>query len=111
MPGSFAEERAKDEAYEQRRLQSMVPPVPAPLRKAPVDVHSIAYETVKAAWVRWGIWDPRWTVMPGLRWMHEEPFNKFLERRLAEEDGGEWVDDDGEVNERDEEEEGEEPAW
>ncbi|CAK7213448.1 hypothetical protein SCUCBS95973_001796, partial [Sporothrix curviconia] len=98
-------ELAEDEAYEQRRLQSLRPRVPAPLRKAPVDVHSTAYETVKAAWVRWGIWDPRWSIMPGMQWMHEEPLDKFLQRHLAEEEGRDWVDDDDEDDDEEMEEE------
>ncbi|OAA54535.1 hypothetical protein SPI_08781 [Niveomyces insectorum RCEF 264] len=50
------------------------------------DEEEAAPPTVKAAWRRWQIWDPRWTVMPGLRWMHEEPLSAFIRRRLAEED-------------------------
>ncbi|EPE07122.1 hypothetical protein F503_07773 [Ophiostoma piceae UAMH 11346] len=107
---SPASERATDEAYERERLRSLMPPVPAPLKKAPSDVHTTAYETVKKAWVWWRIWDPCWTVLPGLQWMHEEPLEKFIRRRMAEEDGEEWNDEEEEEEEEEEQEEEKEEA-
>ncbi|KAI0191894.1 hypothetical protein F4808DRAFT_381648 [Astrocystis sublimbata] len=37
----------------------------------PADINSRAYETVKATWEEWKIWDRNWGVLPGRSWRHE----------------------------------------
>ncbi|CAK7199525.1 hypothetical protein SEUCBS139899_002205 [Sporothrix eucalyptigena] len=104
-------ERAADEEYERRRLQSLQTRIPRPLRKAPADIHTLAYKAVRADWERWKIWDPRWGVLPGMHWMHEEPQEIFIRRRIAEENGEEWIEaDEEEDDEADEHEEQEQPV-
>ena len=37
------------------------------------DLDRRAYETVKARWIRFSIWDDDWTNIPGIWWKHEQP--------------------------------------
>ncbi|KAK8074550.1 hypothetical protein PG997_009213 [Apiospora hydei] len=43
-----------------------------------VDYNTKAYETVKARWVKRGIWDQRWGILPGMKWKHEQDLEGFL---------------------------------
>ncbi|CAK7201548.1 hypothetical protein SEUCBS139899_004254 [Sporothrix eucalyptigena] len=74
------------------------------LTAAPRDVNSTAYTIVREAWKQREIWDPAWTVMPGIQWVHEEPLGDFIGRRLAEEmaEGEEVLDIDAGRNQTDE---------
>lgn len=38
------------------------------------DINTRAYEKVKNTWNRRGIWNRKWSIMPGMSWKHEEPF-------------------------------------
>jgi hypothetical protein len=35
------------------------------------DINTRAYNKVKDTWKKWGIWDDRWGMMPGMNWRHE----------------------------------------
>lgn len=37
------------------------------------DIGARAYENVKSTWIKQKIWDRRWSGMPGMIWIHEEP--------------------------------------
>ncbi|CAG8886338.1 unnamed protein product [Penicillium egyptiacum] len=37
------------------------------------DINTKAYETVKAIWVKRGIWNEEWGILPGMAWKHEGP--------------------------------------
>ncbi|KAJ5158881.1 uncharacterized protein N7500_008532 [Penicillium coprophilum] len=37
------------------------------------DVNTKAYETVKSTWLRRGIWNNQWGILPGMAWKHESP--------------------------------------
>lgn len=39
------------------------------------DIDSKVYENVKNRWIEHKIWNPRWSNMPGMTWIHEEPDN------------------------------------
>ncbi|KAI1372777.1 hypothetical protein F4677DRAFT_449034 [Hypoxylon crocopeplum] len=43
-----------------------------------------AYERVKNKWIKWGIWDNGWGVLPGMTWKHERPLADFLNRELID---------------------------
>ncbi|KAL8805841.1 MAG: hypothetical protein Q9182_001753 [Xanthomendoza sp. 2 TL-2023] len=45
-------------------------------RSAPLDINTKAYESVKEAWIKRGVWDFEWGVMPGMTGMHERSKNK-----------------------------------
>lgn len=38
------------------------------------DINTRAYEIVKNTWTKRGIWNGRWSILPGMSWKHEEPF-------------------------------------
>ena len=40
------------------------------------DINTMAYETIKNFWVKQKIWDERWSILPGMSWKHEEPFEE-----------------------------------
>ncbi|QSS61266.1 hypothetical protein I7I51_03439 [Histoplasma capsulatum] len=37
------------------------------------DINTQAYENIKSTWVRRGIWDVKWGILPGMSWKHERP--------------------------------------
>jgi hypothetical protein len=37
------------------------------------DINTRAYENVKKVWIRRGIWNLGWGILPGMSWKHEEP--------------------------------------
>ncbi|KXG45635.1 uncharacterized protein PGRI_034020 [Penicillium griseofulvum] len=37
------------------------------------DINTRAYENVKSVWIKRGIWDNRWGLLPGTTWKHESP--------------------------------------
>jgi hypothetical protein len=39
----------------------------------PPDINTRAYENVKKVWIKRGIWNTRWGILPGMSWKHEEP--------------------------------------
>ncbi|KAJ5158880.1 uncharacterized protein N7500_008531 [Penicillium coprophilum] len=42
---------------------------------APTDIHTKAYENVKEIWIKRGIWNNQWGILPGLAWKHESPLH------------------------------------
>ncbi|KAK5996097.1 hypothetical protein PT974_04524 [Cladobotryum mycophilum] len=54
-----------------------------PLAPIPHDISGLAYERLKSAWVKRGIWDDRWGVLPGKCWQHEQPLEEFLDEKLG----------------------------
>ncbi|KAI0835194.1 hypothetical protein F5Y06DRAFT_299868 [Hypoxylon sp. FL0890] len=48
----------------------------------PFDITTRAYERVKNKWIKDGIWDTNWGVLPGLSWKHERPLHEFLDDDL-----------------------------
>lgn len=38
----------------------------------PPDINTMAYEKVKNTWMKRGIWDRKWGVLPGMSWKHEQ---------------------------------------
>ncbi|KID85222.1 hypothetical protein MGU_07644 [Metarhizium guizhouense ARSEF 977] len=57
----------------------------------PPDINTTAYERVKNTWVRRGIWNKKWGILPGMSWKHEQP----LEEMLREEMGDDPVPQEG----------------
>ncbi|KAK7985679.1 hypothetical protein PG988_003301 [Apiospora saccharicola] len=49
----------------------------------PADINSRAYENVKATWVKRGIWNHRWGILPGMNWKHEEDLDAMLLEELG----------------------------
>jgi hypothetical protein len=49
-----------------------------------IDINSTAYEIVKNTWIKTGIWDRKWSVLPGMSWKYER---LSLKEMLAEEMG------------------------
>lgn len=37
------------------------------------NIYTKAYETVKSTWIRRGIWNRNWGILPGMSWKHEQP--------------------------------------
>ncbi|KAM5356571.1 hypothetical protein ACJ41O_003217 [Fusarium nematophilum] len=50
----------------------------------PLDINSTAYERVKEAWVKGGIWNRKWGVLPGMSWKHEQPLEEMLREELGD---------------------------
>ncbi|KAI0010058.1 hypothetical protein F4779DRAFT_616936 [Xylariaceae sp. FL0662B] len=49
---------------------------------APEDINTRAYESVKNTWSKRGIWDTKWSILPGMSWKHERPLRDFLDDEL-----------------------------
>jgi hypothetical protein len=49
----------------------------------PPNINTTAYERVKATWVRRGIWNTKWGILPGMSWKHEQPQEEFLREEMA----------------------------
>lgn len=49
----------------------------------PVDINSRAYESVKVTWVKRGIWNHRWGILPGMNWKHEEDLDGMILEELG----------------------------
>lgn len=41
-----------------------------------VDIEAKAYENVKKTWIGDEIWNSKWGELPGMTWMHEEPYEE-----------------------------------
>ncbi|KAK7962842.1 uncharacterized protein PG986_003667 [Apiospora aurea] len=52
--------------------------VQGPNEVDPANINTIAYEKVKGRWVKRGIWDRHWGILPGMNWKHEQDFQKIL---------------------------------
>ena len=49
----------------------------------PPDINTMAYEAVKQAWVKRGIWDKKWGLLPGMSWKHEHPLEELLREEMG----------------------------
>ncbi|KAI0449025.1 hypothetical protein F5B21DRAFT_75864 [Xylaria acuta] len=54
------------------------------ITQEPADIGTLAYNEVKERWVKRGMWNPAWGVLPGRRWKHENPFEDMLRIELPE---------------------------
>ncbi|KAG5790577.1 hypothetical protein H9Q69_010361 [Fusarium xylarioides] len=43
-----------------------------------VDINTKAYENVKNTWIKRGIWNRKWGVLPGMSWKHEHPLEELI---------------------------------
>ncbi|KAI1734088.1 hypothetical protein F4680DRAFT_471394 [Xylaria scruposa] len=49
----------------------------------PDDISTIAYEATKNIWIKRGIWDEKWGIMPGMSWRHEQQsHDEWLEQQM-----------------------------
>ncbi|KJK93785.1 hypothetical protein H633G_02288 [Metarhizium anisopliae BRIP 53284] len=48
------------------------------------DINTTAYERVKNTWVRRGIWNKKWGILPGMSWKHEQPLEEMLREELGD---------------------------
>lgn len=46
------------------------------------DINTTAYENVKSMWVKRGVWDNKWGLIPGMSWKHERPLEEPVYRRI-----------------------------
>lgn len=53
---------------ESRVGEATVPP--------PANINTKAYMNVKNKWVKRGIWNDKWGILPGMSWKHEETFKE-----------------------------------
>ncbi|KAH7308501.1 hypothetical protein B0I35DRAFT_413146 [Stachybotrys elegans] len=44
----------------------------------PVDINTKAYEDVKNTWIKRGIWNRKWGILPGMSWKHERPLEELM---------------------------------
>jgi hypothetical protein len=51
----------------------------------PPNINTTTYERVKATWVRRGIWNTKWGILPGMSWKHEQPQEDFLREEMGRE--------------------------
>ncbi|KAH6974908.1 hypothetical protein EDB80DRAFT_784081 [Ilyonectria destructans] len=42
------------------------------------DINTKAYENVKNTWIKRGIWNRKWGVLPGMSWKHEHPLEDLM---------------------------------
>lgn len=56
----------------------------APAAPEPLGIGTAAYDEVKELWTKWGIWNNRWSVLPGRTWLHEHPFEDLLHNEVGE---------------------------
>jgi hypothetical protein len=66
---------------ESSRLESNVPEASSPTQP---DINIIAYERVKNMWIKYQIWDDKWSLLPGMSWKHEQPREDFLRERMGD---------------------------
>ncbi|KAI1428208.1 hypothetical protein F5Y12DRAFT_734151 [Xylaria sp. FL1777] len=48
------------------------------------DINTMAYENVMDTWIRRGIWDRKWGILPGMSWKHEQNLEEWLREEMAE---------------------------
>lgn len=63
----------------------------------PADINSRAYENVKVTWVKRGIWNRRWGILPGMNWKHEEDLDAMLLEELGPRPESDLGREEGEV--------------
>ncbi|KAK4107120.1 hypothetical protein N656DRAFT_785680 [Canariomyces notabilis] len=77
------------EVHERWRREG--PPENEPAISTPPNINTTAYERVKSAWIKRGIWNTKWGVLPGMSWKHERPFEDMLQEELGDDPGSEGV--------------------
>ncbi|KAF4595282.1 hypothetical protein GQ602_000895 [Ophiocordyceps camponoti-floridani] len=68
----FAHQLSEERQRLQRRPQGVA-----------LEVDAVAYNKVKAAWTRSGIWDQTWALLPGNSWKHERTLDDVLANDAA----------------------------
>ncbi|KAK4233742.1 hypothetical protein C8A03DRAFT_38533 [Achaetomium macrosporum] len=77
----------EEEEEEEEGTIEVTTRVPAPCPANPFsygarETPAVPEGRVKATWVKWGIWDAIWGVLPGMTWKHERPFEEVLQEEL-----------------------------
>ncbi|ERT00365.1 uncharacterized protein SPSK_09095 [Sporothrix schenckii 1099-18] len=49
-----------------------------------VDIHTAAYQRVKAQWSERGIWNDQWGVLPGMTWKHEASLQSVVSDEMGD---------------------------
>lgn len=44
------------------------------------NINTTAYESIKNTWIKREIWNPRWGILPGMSWKHEEPLEEEADK-------------------------------
>ncbi|KAJ6041578.1 uncharacterized protein N7446_010539 [Penicillium canescens] len=68
---------------EREQLQSGSPDDTV-LVSAPLDINTNAYNNVKRTWVKRGIWNEKWGILPGMLWKHEGPLQPDTDLGLSQ---------------------------
>ena len=50
----------------------------------PPDINTMAYETVKKTWMKRGLWNKKWGILPGMAWKHEQPLEEMLREEMGD---------------------------
>ena len=50
----------------------------------PPHINTTAYETVKGTWMKRGIWNKKWGVLPGMSWKHEQNVDEMLREEMGD---------------------------
>ncbi|KAI1324044.1 hypothetical protein F5Y16DRAFT_402802 [Xylariaceae sp. FL0255] len=48
------------------------------------DIYTRAYDDVKSTWIKRGIWNMKWGMLPGMTWKHEQPLDDILREEFGE---------------------------
>lgn len=43
---------------------------------SPADISTTAYEVIKKRWIKRGIWNEKWRIIPGMAWKHKFPLSE-----------------------------------
>jgi hypothetical protein len=65
-------EQTQFESNIQRALEALPTP----------DINTLAYERMKNRWMKRGIWNEPWGVLPGMSWKHEQATEEILPQEL-----------------------------
>ncbi|KAI1185500.1 hypothetical protein F5B17DRAFT_407758 [Nemania serpens] len=69
---------------QREHIQQQLPPDQA-TASGLADINTKAYEAIKKTWIRRGIWNMKWGILPGMSWRHEQPLEKMLREEFGEE--------------------------
>ncbi|KAK8043430.1 hypothetical protein PG993_005860 [Apiospora rasikravindrae] len=67
---------------ERERMRNKTRPA-EPNALDPADINTKAYDNVKDTWVKRGIWNQRWGILPGMNWKHEQDLDEMLLEELG----------------------------
>ncbi|KAI1655127.1 hypothetical protein F4813DRAFT_398672 [Daldinia decipiens] len=61
------------------------------------DINTKAYENVQSTWIKRGIWNRKWGILPGMLWKHEQPLDEMLVEEMGPDPAGQAnpLEDDG----------------